>query len=375
VGLIIAMSVYQVRPGTQRSVDELLRVATENADIEVVIFNKTGESLSDDTKSSNLSFRVIPPETFGETISRLEVQNDDNVIWCNDDDDFYFSESLTQIVGSLKLPVVGLPKMTIATSSEKISISWTRLIDAKGIRNRYVEYVVTGAPLIFSLIPGFLFNSWLTYIRDSPLKLPYFDTQLNLACLTMNSMREMSTHVYEYGAQNWETVNDYDSKLRWVRELDLDEDLISKLDICRLIENIVFISSMDCCDSEVRTKFLRVLVRQFYFMNDAQRQSLSINFRGRLFVLLFTVSPLIVRRFLLNSYRRYFLGTNSPSQKPLKLGDNIPRRIANIFNGLVQIKSAEEFEIVLSDDKLHEFLNLPKKHIDFWRMKYRTSVF
>jgi hypothetical protein len=369
------MSVYQVRSGTQRSVDELLRVATQNPGVEVVIFNKSGLSLSDAVKPSNLSFTVLPPETFGETISRLQVQNDDYVIWCNDDDNFCFSESLLQVVDSLKLPVVGLPEMAINTSSEKIIINWTRLVDASGIRNRYAEYVSTGAPLIFSLIPGFIFNSWLSYVRDSPLKLPYFDTQLNLACLTIDSIKESGTHVYEYGAQNWESSNDYYSKLRWVRELHLDEDLISTLDTCRLIENVVFVSTLNFENLELRTKYLRVLVRQFYFMNDAQRDLLSINFRGRLFVLLFMVSPITIRRFLMNSYQRYFFGPNSILKKPLKFGDNVPRKIANVFNGLVQIESADEFEKILTDKRLHEYLNLPKKHIVFWRMKYQTSDF
>ena len=48
MSLVIAMSVYRVRPGTRRSVDEMLRTARNNPQIEVVVFNKTGSPLTDE---------------------------------------------------------------------------------------------------------------------------------------------------------------------------------------------------------------------------------------------------------------------------------------------------------------------------------------
>ena len=369
MGLVIATSVYKVRPGTLRSIDEFVRISLQNPELQVVVFNKTGSDLLKRDGPPNFKIFELLPEPFGETISRLEVDDHDYVIWCNDDDYFHFEDKILLLIQEIKSATVGLPTMSITAYSRELSIDWELLQTAPDIASRYAAYVIIGAPLIFSVLPGFVFNTWRSYIKEAPVKFPYFDTQLNVIALTAPRLELLGTHTYNYNAFNWEAQNQPNSLRVWTEELGLNPNVALSLDLCRNIENVVFIKSSDLCDDK-KYQLLEVLLDQFYFMNTAQISMFSKNLRGRIFVQIFVISPSFIRRKLKMIYGVYFSSdVEKGSRNSIDL-NLAPKEIRYLLDGTVKIHSLEQFEKILYWNDLHDLLDVPSSVVDFWRSKY-----
>jgi len=374
MSLVIAMSVYKVRPGTRRSVDELLRTARNNPQIVVVIFNKTGHQLTNESVPANLRLVTVEPETFGETISRLEVKDEDTVIWCNDDDLFEFAENLLPLASRLEGKKVGLPIMSIETSSKTIDVDWSALTAATCISERYQAYVQAAAPLIFASIPGEIFNTWIDYVKQTCVKFPYLDLQLNLACLTASSLEVTLDYAYVYGAFNWEsTQKTHETTETWVKQLGLDRNAVYSLDMCRAIDDIVFVSQIPNLESKIKREFLDVLFDHLSFMNQSHRTSLAPTLRGRIFVTLFDSHPLPVKRILIQIYQYYYFRHESKHRGLVRYRRKIPRNVSDKLFGGQRIASIEDFQSFLEIDGLHQHLSIPYEQVKFWRTVFSTE--
>jgi len=374
MSLVIAMSVYKVRSGTTRSVDEMLRTARNNPQIEVVIFNKTGRQLTDESAPANLRLVTVEPETFGETISRLKVKDEDTVIWCNDDDLFEFAENLLPLASRLEGKKVGLPIMSIETSSKKIDIDWSGLTTATCISERYQAYSQAPAPLIFAAIPGTIFNIWINYVKNIYVKFPYLDTQLNLACLTASSFEVTNDYTYVYGAFNWESSRKmHETTKTWIKDLGLDHDAVYTLDMCRAIDDIVFVSQMPNLESNTKREFLDVLFDHLSFMNQSHRTTLAPTLRGRVFVSFFDSQPLLIKRILIRIYQYYYFRHESKHRGLVRYRRKIPRNVSDKLFGGQRIASVEDFQSFLEIDGLHQYLSIPYEQVKFWRTAFRTE--
>jgi hypothetical protein len=374
MSLVIAMSVYKVRPGTRRSVDELLRTARNNPQIVVVIFNKTGLQLTNESVPANLRLVTVEPETFGETISRLEVKDEDTVIWCNDDDLFEFTENLLPLASRLGGKKVGLPVMSIETSSKTIDIDWGALSTASSISGRYQAYVQAAAPLIFVAIPGEIFNSWINYVKQTFVKFPYLDTQLNLACLTASSFEITTDYAYVYGAFNWESTQKmHETTETWVKQLGLNDDAVYTLDMCRAIDDIVFVSQIPNLESKIKREFLDVLFDHLSFMNQSHRTTLALRLRGRVFVSLFDSQPLPIKRILIQIYQYYYFRHESKHRGLARYRRKLPRNVSDKLLGGQRISSVEEFQSFLQIDGLHQYLSIPYEQVRFWRKVFSAE--
>ena len=374
MGLIIAMSVYQVRPGTQRSVDELLRVANENPGVEVVIYNKTGCKLTSRELTENVNIIELLPETFGQTIGRLKINDNDHVIWCNDDDYFSFQNDILASITDLGTDCLGLPEMAIVTSSDSYQIGWDSLIQASSISSRYQAYAITAAPLIFAVIPGPIFNIWTNYVRQSFIKFPYLDTQLNLACLTAKVLSKAPTHLYRYEAGNWESAQKmHETTERWIRELKLNKDAVFTLDLCRSIEDVVFIYTHPTCNPKMKEDFIKVLLDQFKFMSEIQKSFFTKTARGRIFVSLFTQSPIGLQRLVRKLYQYYYTRSEPKYNELRRFQTSLPRQVLDIFLGLADVSTFNDFKKMLNIEELNQYLCIPIEQVEHWKSMISDS--
>jgi hypothetical protein len=368
------MSVYQVRPGTQRSVDELLRVATENTGVEVVIFNKTGCQLTGRDLTENINVIELLPETFGQTIGRLKIDDNDHIVWCNDDDYFNFQNDLLGSVTALGTDCLGLPEMAIVTSSHTYPIVWDSLIHASSISSRYEAYAITAAPLIFAVIPGPIFNIWTNYVRQSFIKFPYLDTQLNLACLMANVLSKSPTHRYRYEANNWESAEKmHQTTERWIKELKLNKNAVFTLDLCRSIEDVVFVYTHPTCSPEMKKEFIEILLDQFKFMSTIQKSFFIKTLRGRIFVRLFTHLPLGLQRPVRKLYQFYYTCSEPKYKELRKFQSSLPRQVLDVFLGLADISTIIDFQNMLNIEELSHYLCIPVEQVEHWKLMVSES--
>jgi hypothetical protein len=344
--LVIGMSVLEIRDNTMKNMRYLQKLAEENSAIEIIVFNKTQIDLIGEVTFNNLQVIETPKESLYETMAKLSVKDDSHIIWLNDDDEFCLSvfDDFLSACSTTTL----LPKLRMVTTGGEELVDWRTFVSAAKPHHRYNAYWGIAAPLIFSFIPGRLFNTWISYINDLPVHLPHLDTQLNVLVCLSNKVEIARGYTYVYDARNWESSEKQILNAeRHAKFLGLDESSVGAFAFARRIDDVAIVKYAQNKGLTNTNKLEKRLLSQFTPIQGAGKNFLLRNFGTRAM------------------RRRHIQEIPTPSFQN-EFIVNIPRRLQEIFTGVQTLRSARNLASALSEPGVAKSMRLPQELIDFW---------